>query len=315
MTEPDALFGRLPAVVFVNPFAGAATGKVESIRRSFESAQFPVEFVKTESVQDLKPRVHETIRLGHKLLLALGGDGSFHYLINAALEVRSSADLIFGVIPAGGGNDFATAMGLGKSPELTLTAILSGETRRIDLIQAKTADGCARLYAGGGGIGLDAEAIKFSNGKYRHLPGRLRYILSALRALREFSALEVSVEFSNSDAPPMRLNAFVASALNTPIYGAGLRLAPFAQIDDGLLDIAVLEKLTAQEILGILPRLFWNGSIRSPKLIGMQGKSVRFSANRPCLFQGDGEIIGPAPVELEIQPCAIRVVVPAIRKS
>lgn len=303
--------------MFVNPFAGAgaATGKMEAVWRSFKSARFPVEFVKTESVQDLKPRVHEAIRLGHKLLLALGGDGSFHYLINAAMEVCGFTDLIFGIIPAGGGNDFAAAMGLSKSAESTLEAILSRETRWIDLIRARTADGCARLYAGGGGIGLDAEAIRFSNGRYSHLPGRFRYIVSALRALREFSALEVSIELSDPDRPPMRLNAFVASALNTPMYGAGLRLAPFAQIDDGLLDIAVLEKLTAQEIVEVLPRLFWNGSIRSPKLIGMQGKSVRFSANRPCLFQGDGEMIGPAPVELEIQPHAIRVVAPARRKS
>jgi diacylglycerol kinase family enzyme len=166
------------------------------------------------------------------------------------------------------------------------------------------------LYVGGGGIGLDAEAALFANGPYRRFPGRLRYIVSALRALSEHLPLKVRLEFPGTGFPPVESISLLAGVLNTPTYGAGLRLAADARIDDGLLHVVLLEELNTLSVLKLLPRLMGSGELRTTRVKRWQVKAVRMSADRPCLFHGDGEILGPAPVEIEVVPNAVQVLAP-----
>jgi len=214
---------------------------------------------------------------------------------------------MIGILPAGGGNDFAAALGLPSDPVSAAQIILKGKPRYVDLVRVRTADGRTRLYAGGGGIGLDAEAARFASGLYRRLPGRLRYIASALRALSEHLPLRVRLEFPEETLPPVETFALLAGVLNTPTYGAGLRLAPDARIDNGLLHVVLFGDLSALNVLRLLPRLIASGDLRTSRVKRWTVKAVRMSADRPCLFHGDGEILGPAPVEIEVVPNAIRV--------
>jgi len=114
------------------------------------------------------------------------------------------------------------------------TFFLDGQPAFLDAALARTADGKERLYTGGGGVGLDAEAARYAGGVYRNLRGRPRYLLSAVRALMGFH-LFVCARSSGPAANKWRStpNALLLGVLNTPSYGAGLRLAPDAQTDDG----------------------------------------------------------------------------------
>lgn len=217
---------------------------------------------------------------------------------------------MIGILPAGGGNDFAAALGLPSDPISAAQIILKGKPRSADMVRVRTAEGRTRLYAGGGGIGLDAEAALLASGPYRRLPGRLRYIASALRALSEHLPLKVRLEFPGEDLQPVETVALLVGVLNTPTYGAGLRLAPDARIDDGLLHVVLLEDLSALSVLRLLPRLMGTGELRTSRVKRWKVKGVRLCADRPCLFHGDGEILGPAPVEIEVAPNAIQVLAP-----
>jgi diacylglycerol kinase (ATP) len=188
--------------------------------------------------------------------------------------------------------------------------LLSAEPRYVDLLRARTADGRERLYVGGGGIGLDADSARYSAGAYARLPGRLRYIAAALCALCEFMPLQVRAEFPGSGLPAMESKVFVAAALNTPSYGAGLRLAPQAQIDDGLLTTLFVKGMSAAEVLSIIPGLFTRGDLPDSFVTRVSASLVRLTADRPCLFHGDGEILGPAPVDIEVLPKAVRILAP-----
>jgi diacylglycerol kinase (ATP) len=148
-------------------------------------------------------------------------------------------------------------------------------------------------------------------GRYRRVPGRLRYIASALRALRGFTALGVRAEFPGSELPTMEAKVLLAGVLNTPSYGAGLRLAPGALVDDGWLETVFVRDLKAFEVLGLLPRLWWSGAMPSSYMTRVRARRVRLVTDRPCFFHGDGEILGPAPVEIEVVPGAVRVLAPA----
>jgi diacylglycerol kinase (ATP) len=308
VTDPFAAAHEFPAIVFVNPVAGGGrTGAyLLPVRRAFEARKIAAEFVVTESLQDLESRARVAIDGGRQLLFAMGGDGTFQGLANAAY----GSDVVLGLLPTGGGNDFAAALGLPKDFGAAVDAVLGGRPRSVDLVRARTADGRERLYVGGGGVGLDAEAVAHAAGTYRRLPGRLRYIASALRALRGFAALGVHAEFPGSELPPMEAKVLLAGVLNTASYGAGLRLAPGAQLDDGWLETVFVWDLKAFEVLGLLPRLWWSGDLPSSCMTRTRARRVRLVTDRACFFHGDGEILGPAPVEIGVMPGAVRVLAP-----
>lgn len=305
----SAVSRESPAIAFVNPAAGGgrAGPALLRIRNTLAARQFPAEFVYTESAKDLEERAIKAIAAGRRVLLAIGGDGTFQGLVNAAF----GHDVLLGILPAGGGNDFACAIGVPKKdPAEAARAILSSRPHAIDLLRARTADGRERLYVGGGGIGLDAEAAHHASTTYRHLRGRLRYISAAVRALRGFQPLAIHAEFPGGDLPPVEARVLVAAALNTPTYGAGIRLAPESRMDDGMLTAVFLPDLSAFGVLALVPRLLLRGDLPDSKVQPVSAPRVRLSADRECLFHGDGEILGPAPVEIEVVPNAVRVLVP-----
>jgi diacylglycerol kinase (ATP) len=102
----------------------------------------------------------------------------------------------------------------------------------------------------------------------------------------------------------------VAAALNTPTYGAGVRLAEEARIDDGLLDVVLVEDLRARELAHVVFHWALGGKLRTQRIAHWAAARVRLTTDRPSQFQGDGEILGPSPVEIEVVPRAIRVVAP-----
>jgi len=302
------LSSLLPAVVFVNPTAGGGRARtsIPRVKEVFEAASVPAEFIFTKDIEDLESRARAAIESGKRLLFALGGDGTFQGLVNAAY----SADVVLGVLPAGAGNDFAAGLHLPEDAVAAAKAILRGQPKCVDLVRARTADGRVRLYLGGGGLGIDAEAARHASGAFRRLPGRSRYIASALRALWGYRPIGVRVEFPGSDLPPMDAKSLLTAILNTPTYGAGIRLAPEALLDDGWLDAIVVEDLSTFQVLKLLPRLLKSGELRTPLVKRFRVKSVKLSTDRPCLFHGDGEILGPTPVHIDVVPQAVRVLVP-----
>jgi len=307
--KASALLEHSP-IVFVNSAAGGGRARVylSRIQEVFESFHVHPQFVMTSSAPELESFAQNAISQGQRVLLAMGGDGTLQALANAAF----GEDVVLGVLPIGGGNDFAAALGLPSDPVKAAKAVLGGQPRSVDLVRAHTADGRTRLYGGGGGIGLDAEAARYASGAYRHLPGRLRYIASALRALAGYVPLSVRIEFPGSNLPSFEARSMLVAALNSPTYGAGLRLAPDATVDDGTLHVIMIEELSKFGVLRLLPRLMGSGELRTSRVKRWRVSRVRLTTDRPCLFHGDGEILGPTPVEIEVAPKAIRVLAPEL---
>src|SRR5437660_3764688 len=196
-------------IVFVNSFAGGGRARsyLTRIEKLFHSFQVDAQFVITKSSEELESSARLAISQRGGALIAMGGDGTFQALANAAFGTEA----LLGVLPVGGGNDFATALGLPLDPVKAAEALLRGQPRFVDLVRVRTAEGRTRLYVGGGGIGLDAEAARYASGAYRRLPGRLRYIASALRALVGFVPAEVRLDFPESGVPTYEAKALLAA--------------------------------------------------------------------------------------------------------
>ena len=287
--------------------AGGGLGREALPRlKSFAAEKhWSAEFRSVETSAEFAQVAREEAATGRARIFALGGDGTFQALLNA---VAGNAGVSIGVLPAGGGNDLAAALGLPMDPVRAAEMILTrGEAVALDAARVRTADGTERLYMGGGGVGLDAEAARFASGVYRKIRGRSRYLLSAIRALGGFRGIGVGVALEGAEKTFLQGMALVLGVLNTPSYGGGLRLAPEASLEDGRLDLVLLENLSAFEIAQILPRLAISGEIRTERIQRHCVTRARIETERPCAFHADGEIVGMTPVEVAVVPGAMRV--------
>jgi diacylglycerol kinase (ATP) len=302
------------SVVFVNPVAGAgrAERNLRRVRGAFERAEIATEFLVAASATEMETRVRAAIVDGARLLFAMGGDGTVQAVLNGVgVQRLGESGVVVGVLPSGGGNDFATALRLPKDPAAVVAGLSMSMIRSVDVLRARTGDGATRLFVGGGGVGLDVEAARHASGSYRRWPGRSRYLASALRAWRGFEPIGVRVEFPDDDLPVIDARAMLAAVLNTPSYGAGLRVAPDAHVDDGWLDVAVLKNLSRAQVGRAIPRLFARGTLPEFRVVRRKARTVVIQTDRDSMFHGDGEILGPAPVRIEVVPNAIQVLAPA----
>ncbi len=147
VNHPPTASRECPALVFVNPNAGGgrAKGYLRRTQELFDKLRFPARFLLTENEEELALRVRQAIANNHKILFAMGGDGTFQGLANAAY----GAGVVLGVLPVGGGNDFAAALGLPNDPVAAAEMLVGGQPRDVDLIRATTSDGRQRLYVWG----------------------------------------------------------------------------------------------------------------------------------------------------------------------
>jgi diacylglycerol kinase (ATP) len=298
---------QVPDLILANPTAGGGRGREALPRLKAFALKTPwsAEFRSAESSAEFAQIAREEAAAGRERIFALGGDGTFQALLNA---VAGNTNVSIGVLPAGGGNDLASALGLPPDPVRAAEMILArGEAVLLDAARARTADGAERLYMGGGGVGLDAEAALFASGVYRRMRGRSRYLLSAIRALGVFRGMRVRVSLEGCEKTSLQGIALVLGILNTPSYGGGLRLAPEARLEDGWLDLVLLENLTMFEIAGILPRMAVSGELRTHRIQRHCVTRARIETDQPCAFHADGEIVGMTPVEITVVPRAMRV--------
>jgi len=299
-------------LLLVNPAAGGGLARqvLPKLREFLGQSRWKVEICVSQNSEDLARLARRGAQEGKERILVLGGDGTFQVLLNALVDYP---EIILGVIPAGGGNDLAAGLGLPADPILAAGLLLEGEVCRLDVARVRTAEGRERLYSGGGGVGLDAEAARYTSGAYRNLRGRLRYLLAAIRALISFHAIRARIEITGRESQTLEATVLLAGVLNTQSYGAGLRLAPEAEMDDGKLDLVLLEDLGLVEILRLLPTLASNGELRTKRVHRYRVERVRIETDRPCWFHGDGELLGVTPVEISVIPRGIRVLRPRSR--
>lgn len=310
VSSPPEIEPSTADLLLINPSAGggAAHASVGRLREFAERRGWRVEPRITTSAAELTQLAKEGSCEGRRRIFALGGDGTFQDLANA---VGPHSEVVIGVLPAGGGNDLAQALGLPNDPLQAAELLLSGAPQRIDAVRYMAADGHTRLYLGGGGLGLDARAAEFANTSYRRLRGRVRYIAAALHALAGFHPLRVRATLDFEDTRELDVEALVLGVLNTPSYGGGVKLAPGAKIDDGKLDVVLVKPLSLWEIARALPGLALHGELRSSQVERWQAVRVKIHAQEGTMFHGDGELLGCTPITVEVVPGAFRVQAPA----
>lgn len=306
------------ALIIVNPIAGGGRARriQPAIADYLREQNWACDFVFSTSTEDLRRRAGEGIAAGYRCVVALGGDGAFHHLVEAAI----GSETLLGFLPAGNGNDIAAGLDLPRDPIEAAHVLIRGRPRAIDVVRVRSLEVSAAqvgstqpdayreaVFVGAGGAGLDAEAAQLANTRFKHWPGVTRYIAGALWAWRDFRAVEFEALI---DEVPWRGRAMFAAVANGPCYGSGVRIAPMAQMDDGWLDITIVREMPLRRLLDAIPIVLRSGDIRWPEIERFRCRRFSLRASSPALVHGDGELIGALPAEFEIIPQAIRVMVP-----
>jgi YegS/Rv2252/BmrU family lipid kinase len=295
-----------PACLIVNPAAGG--GKAGRLAPAVEQAlRGHGLIVRREDTRDLdhaRQLASQAARAG-ETVLALSGDGMVGAIADA---LRSVAGAVLGVLPGGRGNDLARVLGIPEDAVAACAAIVAGSPRPIDL-GLVTSGGVSRAFVGIASVGFDSDANRIANEAPAWLGGQV-YAYAALRALISWRPANFEIELD----PPGECYAFsgyTVAAANSRAYGGGMRMAPSALLDDGLLEVIAVEHVGKGSFIANLPKVFAGTHVELPSVRVFRASEVEISSDRSFTAYADGDPIGALPLRVSAVRGAINVIVPA----
>ena len=275
----------------VNPAAGRgdATKLVRRLRGALRERGIDHTIVLTAAPGDATTKARES---ASDVVVAVGGDGTINEVANGL--VGSSKAL--GIIPAGSGNDFIKSCGIPEDFEQALAILCAGKRRRIDLGTVQcTKDGAngseqpeVRCFVNGVGIGFDA-AVAARTQEIRHVSGTTLYLLAVFQTLGRYSFPTFTYKVDHTIRESKNLLIAVG---NGRCAGGGFYLTPDAVIDDGWLDICVIEEKSVPQILRLMSRVMKGKHGDIPGVTIFRDTGLVASAREPFHVHADGEIVG-----------------------
>lgn len=237
---------------------------------------------------------------GEALVVAVGGDGTVHEVAAACAGTGRT----LGVLPAGSGNDYVKALGVGTGLKRALEVLAAGKTRLVD-----TGEVNGVRFNNGLGIGFDAEVAAGVDEAPGYLGGFGRYLWSVGRLLWGFRCHEARLVLDGGRVIEAD-TILVAAALGTT-YGARFRLAPRAKLDDGLFDVVWSEEVGRGEVLRLIPRAFGSSLLEHPKVHMARAREIEVSLAEEVPAHVDGEMLALSrSFRARVLPGALRVVAP-----
>jgi YegS/Rv2252/BmrU family lipid kinase len=289
----------MKASLIVNPSAGGgrAGRLLADVQAALDRHGVEHHVERTRSLDHARELAHAATT-AHEAALAFGGDG----LIGAVASALQHSGGVLGVLPGGRGNDFVRVLGVSQDPVVACDVIAGGEVKELDLGQVGE-----KIFIGIASCGFDSDANRIAN-ETRVVRGNLVYAYGALRALAGWKP--ATFEVTLDGGPPREVTGYTVAAANSGAYGGGMFLAPDASLEDGMLDVVMVEHVPKLRFLRLLPTVFKGEHVKQRNVIIERAREISISASRPFTMYADGDPIGELPVTVRALPRAVRVIVP-----
>lgn len=260
------------------------------------------EIVPCGSKEELDAVIRDASSRGVRAVFAVGGDGTVHELAKRLI----STDIAMGVIPTGSGNGFARHLGLPMDPRKAIRACC---TLRVETIDTATVNGTPFINMMG--IGFDAWIARaFANAGTR---GLITYVRVGLRGFAKYRSEDYEVTI---DGAKTTHGAFVIAVANASQYGNNARIAPLASMQDGILDVTLIEHAPLLRVPMLAAQLFGGSLHRARGVLTMRGRSITIRRERIGAAHLDGEPVTlPELLTIDIVPRSLRVIVPASSRA
>jgi YegS/Rv2252/BmrU family lipid kinase len=291
---------RLLLIVNPNAAGGRTLRALPDVEAALRRGSADVTVAHTRSIEhadELTARAADEDRVA----VAFGGDGLLGRVAGASVETGA----LVAALPGGRGNDFLRCLGVPLDPVLAAVALTGAEERRLDLGIAN-----GRYFVGIASVGFDSDVQVLAN-RARLIRGSQVYTYAALRTLATWRPARFAVEV---DGRRFEHVGWSVAAGNSAFYGGGMRYAPTAMPDDGLLDVVLAARSSRLHFLQQLPRVFTGKHVDDQHVSVCRARRLVLDADRPFQLYADGDPIADLPAEVAVRPGVLRMLVPVTAK-
>jgi YegS/Rv2252/BmrU family lipid kinase len=247
---------------------------------------------------------------GYDLVIAMGGDGTVHEVMNGLMQVPEDRRPVLGVVPVGSGNDFGHGISASTNPSEALNRAINGAPSTVDLGLMTDGHGRREYFDNTLGIGFGA-IVTIRSHRLPLLRGFLMYLTAVIQTiLLDHNPINMQIEV---DGKKMEESIIYLILCNGPREGGGFLVAPDAKIDDGILDYAIITNVSRPMMFRIVPEVMKGTHGRFKQVTIDKCKKFTLTADRPLYIHADGEIFsGPGTdirqVSFEILPNALKII-------
>lgn len=290
-------------LIIMNPAAGSA-GQAVALRERV-AALTDVTLLEADSARHARELARDAVTSGYELVVAAGGDGTINEIVQGLSVDFAKARL--GILPLGTGNDLARSLAIPGDPIEALDWIVAGgRERRIDLIHVEAAAAnsyCVNVAAGGFSGQVDEVLTDEIKSKW----GPLSYLRAAAGVLPNLEGYTTSLAYDDGEREEiMALNVILA---NGRTCAGGIRVAPTADLEDGLIDVVIVRYTSLLDLAAVAALLVAGSYLDSQDVFHRRARRVSIHSRPGMWFNVDGELLTNEPATFTVVPRALRVVV------
>ncbi|HEY8389863.1 MAG TPA: diacylglycerol kinase family protein [Clostridia bacterium] len=283
--------------IIINSSSKKGKRAVKDITKELTKRGVEFEFHFTQYAKHAKVLAAEVSQAGAKNIIGVGGDGTFHEIING---IQNLSEVNLGFIPLGSGNDFAACAKLKKgNVKKALNDILTGNIKKIDYIQFEDGLRCLNIA----GTGLDVEVLK-NTLAMRRLKGKPMYLWGLIRALKNFNPYKINVEI---DGQTKSYECIMVGVANGMYFGGGMNLSPLSNISDGKLNVVIIKMVKRSQIKFLLPKFLRGSHINMYFSEHYVVDKVKITNDQSYRVELDGEIYSNLNFDCHVVPGGINM--------
>lgn len=289
---------KLKIKLILNPAAGREKVKkvIPIIKEIFKDRKVDFDMDVTQRPGEATYLSREASRNNFEIIMAVGGDGTVNEVVNGMMESSS----VLGVIPLGLGNDFAKAIGIPSKLEEACQVLFNGAAKEIDVGRINN-----RYFVNGLGIGFDAQVALESRKISWFFSLNWIYLYAALRILFRYKAPLVKININNTILDKKVLLIAIGNGKSS---GGQFLLTPEAELDDGLMDVCIIDDVRRLKLLIHLPKALKGTHTRLPYVTTLKTNRLTIHSSSSLLAHVDGEILESRNYQIEILPKRLRVI-------
>lgn len=300
----------LATAAIVNPHsAGGRTGRMWPALRKKIPGNLEVRM--TAAPNEATNLTRHALREGFDRIIAVGGDGTINEVVNGFFEhdapVNPNASLA--VIPLGTGGDFRRSLGI-DSVDSAISLLEQGYPTRIDIGRVRhrcpSGEMKLRYFANVVSFGMGGEVAARAKNALSRVSGKAAFLYATAEVFLRYSPKMVELRLDGEPAG-VRFGILNIAIGNGRYHGGGMHVCPRARLDDGLLEVTVIEALGMYELARDMKVLYSDNLYVHPKTRHFHARTVIAEAATPVSIEVDGEPLGTLPVELSLMPRAIPI--------
>jgi len=303
------------AKVIVNPAAGGYLIHREwpRISRQLQDIGLSFDYEYTEGVGHAIELAKAAADNGYRYLIAVGGDGTVSEVANGILCSTASGSIILGIVSAGTACSFARSVGIPQDYS-SACSLLTGQRRLlidVGVVEYKSkGQSLQRFFVNEAGVGFDAAVVEASKCLPKRFGPTINYYARVVRGLRSlFSYRNKRVVLCVENKVEAICTCTAVVVANGGYSGGGMHIAPHAELNDGLLDMVIVDDAGKFELLKIWPTLYGGSHITHPKIRVKKVASVAIQSSERVLVEADGELLGECPASFWLLPSALTIAV------